>query len=178
MTVAAVAMTYYVVFRPHDGFHGYSWWWTIGHDHAVSEYFIGTVLGALIYFGGLGCALLLGVRSLFPSGEKLHCDRSQLTVSKIPWISFRGRWTTHVFSLAQVSEMKYGLIRRGTARDPSIYGILFLVDGNRRKILRRIGAPEAARLLRGIKKLGLDVPHDPDILPRMQMALEDRRSKP
>jgi hypothetical protein len=174
MAVLAAAWMYYAVFRPH---HGYAVWWTLTHERASSRYFIETAVAILLNLILSGYILALGVRSLFPSGEKLRCDYSQLIVSKIPWVSFRGRWTTRVFSLAEISQMEYEVLRRGTARDPSVYGIRFLADGKVQKILSRIEAPEASHLLRGLERLGLDIRHDPDTLAKIQETLGDRRSR-
>ena len=174
MGVLAVTWMYLAVFRPHDG---YTAWWAFRHERVSSRYFIEAAIATLFHLIFSGFLLALGVRSLFPSGEKLHGDRSQLIVSKIPWVSFRGQWTTHAFSLAEISQMQYGVLRRGTARDPSVYGIRFLANGKVQKIIRRIEAPEASHLLRGLERLGFDVRHDPNMLARIQETLGDRRSR-
>jgi hypothetical protein len=170
IAVPAAAWVYYAVFRPHDG---YSLWWVLRYDRARD--FIEAAAATLFHLVLSGGALALGVRSLFPSGEKLHCDHSQLTVSKIPWLSFRGRWLTRVFSLADISQMEYGILQRGTASNPSIYGLRFLANGRAQKALSRLEAPEASHLLRGLEGLGVDVRHDPDMLARIQETLGERR---
>jgi hypothetical protein len=177
MIALATALMYFIVFLPLHPHDGNTAWYVLRHERVSSGYFIEAAIMTLLFWVLCGFILAAGVRSLFPSGEKLHGDCSQLIVSKIPWVNFRGRWTIRVFSLAEVSQMEYGILRRGTAKVPSVYGIRFYANGKVQKILSWIEAPEASHLLRGLKRLGYDVRHDPDMLARIQMTLGDRRSR-
>lgn len=173
----AAALMYFVAFLPLHPHDRYTMWYVLRHERVSSRYFIEAAIETLLICALWGFILAVGVRSLFPSGEKLHGDRSQLTVSKIPWANFRGRWMIRAFSRAEILQMEYGILRRGTAKSPSVYGIRFLAGGKVQKILSWIEAPEASHLLRGLERLGFNVRHDPDMLARIQMTLGDRRSR-
>jgi hypothetical protein len=147
--------------------------WALRHER--NRNFIEIV--TLFHLGFVAFILVLVIRTLFPSGEKLHCDHSKLVISRIPWINFRGQWITRVFSISQVSQFEYGVLQRGGGRSPAVYGILFLDGDKPQKALSRIEPPEASHLLRGLKRLGVDVLHDSDMLAKIKETLGDRREE-
>jgi len=59
-----------------------------------------------------------------------------------------------------------------------VYGIRFYVNGSKKSIFRgSIEPPEAYRILRGLKSLGLDVASDPKLLSRVKVELWNRKEE-
>jgi hypothetical protein len=116
-----------------------------------------------------------GVRCFLPFGERLHCDRSLLTWSKIPWIGFGNRWVTRTVPPSEISHAHYGLAYRKRGGD--LYGVLLEVGGKRWKLFAGIDSPEANRILNGLKGLGVNVPHDPGMRESIRETLRDRRAQ-
>ncbi len=174
MIALAAAWMYYAVFRVG---HRYTAWWVFKYEAVGSRHFIEAIIGSLLNLALVSFFLAWGVRSLFPSGERLRCDRSQFVVSKIPWINFNGRWTTLSFPLSEVAEVEYVILQRGGGRSPAVYGIRFWADGKRRTALERLEPPEAGHLLRELRRLGVDVWHDPQMRTLINETLGDRREQ-
>ena len=128
-----------------------------------------------IFMGILcGSLFLYGVRQLFPNGEILHCDRSTLTVSKIPWFSLRGKWKIQSFPVADVSNSGFFIHRSGRS---VVSGLRFLASGHKHKIFSGIEAPEADEILKGLAVLGADVDYDYEMRQRVQDSLSARGSQ-
>ncbi|MFZ1086864.1 MAG: hypothetical protein WAN35_18015 [Terracidiphilus sp.] len=149
---------------------GYPGWQQLTNNSKdYSFLFHFSFLFPVVLFTGFSIyCLLFGLRCWFPMGEKLHCDRSTFIVSKIPWINFRGEWKTRSFHLYDVSQIQFIVGR----------GICFVVDDKKEYLFPGIDFPEANRILRGLKKLGIGVYHDPETntLEAIQETLRDRRS--
>jgi hypothetical protein len=150
------------------GPYGHSTLWYLAHHDSVLD------SGAVVFgTGSYILFLLLAIRLVCPAGAILSCDRSQVTTTRIPWYSFTGRWVTHTYNALDVSGfcLKYF----GSGRGGSVYGIRFFVNGSKKTIFRgSIEPPEAYRILRGLKGLGHDVPHDSKLLSRVKLGLLDR----
>jgi hypothetical protein len=149
---------------------GYSNWWRLAHHYSVLDF-----NGLLISTAAFGVFLLMGIRLLRPAGAVLICDRNQVTTTRIPWYSFTGRWVTHTYDALDVSgfRLKVFSSNRGI-----VYGIRFYVNGRKKSIFRgSIEPPEAYRILRGLKSLGLDVAPDPKLLSRVKLGILERQDK-
>jgi hypothetical protein len=114
-----------------------------------------------------------GIRYFLPFGERLHCDRSTLTWSKIPWISLGNRWVTRSISLSEISRASYSIVYRSKG----VYGILLETSGKPWKMFWQLESPEANRILRGLKALGVNVCRDPEMRESIRETLRDRRAQ-
>jgi hypothetical protein len=125
------------------------------------------------FFAALICLFifLIGIRMLFPLGNKLHCDRSTFTVSKIPWKNLHGKWTTSSYPLGEISLVKFGIVYGGRA---TTNALRFNAAGKTQKLFTGIQAPEANKILIGLRDLGVDVPHDPDLKKKVDDTLRER----
>ena len=168
----AVVLFYFIVFGSH---RGYSTWWNLTNEPGSSGDFLNSLIAFVVASGLSGFLLILGLRNFFPSGERLHCDRSTFTVSKIPWFNFHGKWTRHSFSIAEISQLRFAVVR--SSRGNSLCGICCFAHGKQQKLFAGLEAPEASRILRGLKNLGADVCSDPDMLTKVQETLRERRSR-
>jgi hypothetical protein len=121
----------------------------------------------------LAIAFLTGIRHLLPFGERLLCDRTMLTCSKIPWISFGNRWVTRSVPIAEIFRASYGIVYESKG----VYGILIETWGETWKLFWSIDSPEANRILRGLQGLGVNVHHDPEMRLMIRETLRDRRSQ-
>ncbi len=121
----------------------------------------------------LAIFLLTGIRHLLPFGERLHCDRSTLAWSKIPWIGFGNRWVTRSVPLSEIFQASYGIVYKSKG----VYGILIETWSGTWKLFWSIEAPEANRILRGLRGLGVNVHHDPEIREVIRETLRDRKAQ-
>jgi hypothetical protein len=152
--------------------HGNPSSWEVIHDQAKDRDFAPAVLGLIIGVSISGMSLLIGIRVLFPSGDALRCDRSTFTVSEIPWLNLRGKWKSQAYALADISQLQFGVI--SSTKGNTIYGLRFLAAGKRHKIFTGLQAPEANKILQGLRTLGADVPNDPDMHTRIEETLRAR----
>ena len=122
----------------------------------------------------LGIFLLaVGIRYLLPFCERLHCDRSTLTWSRIPWVSFGHRWVSRSIPLSEIVCASYAIVHHSE----SYYGVLLDTDGKQWKMFWGIESPEANHILYGLKGLGVYVPRDPKIRESIRETLRDRRAQ-
>lgn len=154
--------------------NGYSAWWRITHERMTSFYLFDRIFPPAIWL----LISLYGIRFFLPSGEMLHCDGSKLIVAEIPWFSFWGQWNTRTFPIVTISQMELAIWPH---RGKDLYMIRLNVCGNEERIfagvLGGIEAPEAYRLLKGMKALGVDVHLDGDARLLTREAIRDRRTK-
>ena len=128
------------------------------------------LLGIILFAGTLIWAAL---RSLFPSGQSLTCDRSTLTIGRIPSASLRGRWRYESFPIAVVRDLQFAPVAfRGRTL---VQGIRFKVDNSTKKILAGLKSPEAAQILGALVSLGVNIVHDPAMPMMVDMTLSRRR---
>jgi hypothetical protein len=173
VTLWGAVLAYMRLIRPDR--NGYSGWWRLMHDHFTSRFLVdvaipdGMILGMWLFFAALG------IRSFFTSGQMLHCDRSHLTISKIPWLNFNGQWRSRTFPIAAISQLEFAIWP--TRARETYYLIRFWVKGKRQKILAGIEALEAHRILKGLKSLGVDVRHDPERQSLVRESIRDRRAE-
>ena len=97
----------------------------------------------------------LGIRNLFSSGDRLHCDHSTFTISKIAFWSFGDRWVVQSVLPSEVSQARYGVVQSG--RGGRVYGILANVRGKSWKVFSGIDVSDAKRVLQGLNRMGVDV---------------------
>ena len=116
--------------------------------------------------------LILGIRYLLPFGERLHCDHSTLTWSRIPWISFGNRWITRTVPFTEVVGASYAIVYQ----QKNVHGIVLETFDENWKMFWGIEPPEANRILNGLKKLGVNVHHDPEMRSQIRESLKDRRA--
>lgn len=139
-----------------------------GRPHFVSNLIV------LAYFSLFELFLLaVGIRHLLPFGEHLHANRSDLTWSRIPWLSFGNRWVTKSTPLPEISRASYTIVYKSKGT----YGILLETYGESWKMFWGIEAPEANRILRGLNALGVNVHHDPEMRESIRETLRDRRAQ-
>jgi hypothetical protein len=139
----------------------------------------------MLDFGGVVLATaffvplwLFGIRFLCPAGAVLICDRNQVSTSRIPWYSFTEHWVTRTYNALDVSGFRLKYYYWGSSHGRSVYGIRFFVNGITKSIFHgSIEPPEAYRILRGPKNLGLDVSSDPELLPHVKSGLHDREEE-
>jgi hypothetical protein len=117
--------------------------------------------------------LALGVRHLLPFSERLHADRATLIWSRIAWLSFGNRWVTHTIPLSEISRASYAIVYKSKG----IHGVLLETYGENWKAFWGIESPEASRILRGLKALGVNVHHVPELREEIREALRDRRAE-
>jgi hypothetical protein len=151
--------------------NGHNNWWYLAHHYTVLDF--GTVeIGTVVYV----LLLLMGIRLLCPAGAILVCDRNQVTTTRIPWYSFTGHWVTRIYNVLDVSGFRLKFY--GSGRSGNVYGIRFLVNGEKKSIFRgSIEPPEAYRILLGLKSLGMDVGSDPKLLSRVKLELLNRKEE-
>lgn len=117
--------------------------------------------------------LAVGIRYLLPFSERLHCDRSSLTWSRTPWIGFGNRWIKRSIPFAEVVGASYGIAYTPEGRS----GILLETYDKTWKMFWGIESPEANRILHGLKKLGVNVEHDPEMRASIRETMRDRRAQ-
>jgi hypothetical protein len=117
--------------------------------------------------------LAYGVRHLLPFGERLHADRTNFTWSRIRWLSFGQRWTTRSIPISEVVRASYAIVYKSKG----VHGILIETYGDNWKTFWGIEAPEANRILRGLKGLGVNIQHDPEMRESIRETLRDRRAE-
>ena len=173
LTIVSIAVSGWVIYRiwfsPDS--HGYSDWWRLMHHNSVLDIY-GVVMATVF----MGAFLLMGIRLLCPAGAILRSDRNQVTTTRIPWYSFTGHWVTHTYDAIDVSGFQLKFY--GSGKGGNVYGIRFFVNGTTKSIFHgSIEPPEAYRILRGLKSLGLDVPPDPKLMSRVKVGLLDRQDE-
>jgi len=114
-----------------------------------------------------------GVRYCLPFGERLHCDRSTLTWSKIPWVSFGNHWVERSIPMSEILQASYAIVYKSKG----VYGILLDAYGMPWKLFWGIETPEANRILRGLKGLGVKIRQDPEMRESIRETLRDRRAQ-
>jgi hypothetical protein len=102
-----------------------------------------------------GSIFVYGFRYFFPSGDRLHCDRSTFTVSKIAFWSFGNRWKVQSVLPSEVTEARYGVVQSG--RHGKTFGIRVDVCGKSWKVLPGIPASDARTILQGLSRMGVKV---------------------
>lgn len=123
-----------------------------------------------------GCAFLWqAFRWMFPSGESLVCNADTLTIGRIPDYVLTGRWSFQNFPTRSVKQLTFATVRVG--RYGGTPGLIFQVGGKKKKILFGLEAPEAAQVLQGLSKLGVDTVHDPAMPMMIDMVLSRRKSR-
>ena len=129
----------------------------------------------LLIFISLFVATLLwaALRSLFPSGQSLTCDRTTLTIGRIPDASLRGQWKYESFPISAVKELQFASVAFGGQRP--VLGLRFKVDGVTKKILAGLESPEAAQILDALATFGVSVVRDPAMPMMVDMALSRRK---
>jgi hypothetical protein len=168
----AVAGFYWVVL---DSNGRASTWDVLMRYPATDRDFVSAVLCLALVLPLMAAILFMGARTLFPSGELLHCDRSTFTVSRIPWFNLRGKWTTRSYPLPDISQLRFGTIIR--SRGNNFDGLRFSAAGKEQKLFAGLEAPEAHKILKGLHALGVDVLEDPEMRDLVKFALEERSMK-
>ena len=120
-----------------------------------------------------GTLLWAALRNLFPSGQSITCDRSTLTIGRIPHSSLRGQWRYESFPVSTVKELQFASVAFGGQRP--VLGLRFKVDGITKKTLAGLESPEAAQILDALSSLGVNVVRDPAMPMMVDMALSRRK---
>ncbi len=163
-------LAYFGLLRPDQ--NGYSALWRLMHDHLFrvdAGFPFALVFLMWLFFAAMG------VRSIFTSGQMLHCDRSELTISKIPWLNFKGEWQSRAFIPAEVSQLELAI---WPTRSRETYDFVrFRADDETHKILEGITAPAGYRVLKGLKSLGFDAKDISDVRYLAKEAIRDQRAE-
>jgi hypothetical protein len=134
-------------------------------------------LGLLIV-GGVFIAWI-GFRwsaAAWPSDETLHCDQTVLTISRIPYFDFSNRkWKTASYPLRDIKTFRFAVY--ASAKNSSVYGFRFRVNGRKYKTLPGLEAPEAQNILTALQGFGVDVVLDDKLQKKVGEAL-NRRGNP
>jgi hypothetical protein len=141
------------------------WKMAVDSRQGSADFVVGLALGVFL--------LAVGVRHFLPFGERLHCDRSTLTWSKIPWVSFGNRWVTRSIPVTEIVRASYAIVYKSEG----YYGILLETYSKPWKLFWGIESPEANRILRGLKGLGVNILHDPEMRESIRETLRDRRAQ-
>jgi hypothetical protein len=128
-------------------------------------------LAVLILFAGT--ILWTALRSLFPSGQSLTCDRNTITIGRIPRNSFRGQWIYESFPISAVKDMQFTSVAFGGKRP--VLGLRFKVNGETKKILAGLESPEAAQILDALVPFGVNITRDPAMAMMVEMTLSHRK---
>ena len=142
----------------------------------------GGTLVSLLFLAALlipvGYLFLAGVRLFFPGGERIQCDHTTFTYSKIPLVSLRGHWKQTSFPVADVSELMYGVIKFGnpSKNTPDTYGISFFVHDKEYKIFAGLEAGDADEIIKQLRVLGIDVIVNQDMSKLIEAKNENRDS--
>jgi len=172
VVVSGALLAYRLLLRPDR--NGYSNWWRLMHDHFTSRFVNDAVIPICFAFAVWLLFATVGIRNCFTSGQRLHCDRSDLTFAQIPWISFNGKWITRSFPVAVISQMELAVSPDDRANS---FLIRFQVCGMEEKILQGINASDGYRILKGLKVLGVDVHYDPGVRWLAREAIRDQRAE-
>jgi hypothetical protein len=157
--------------------HGRVSIWEIVREGRIANSDFGVAVFGLIVISGFSAIILfLGARTFFASGDSLHCDRSTFTVSRIPWFSLRGKWTTRSYPLSDISQLRFAKILRNRSGD-DFWGLRFLAGGRKQKLFTGLEAPEAHKILKALHVLGVDVLDDPDMRDIVEYTLQERSIK-
>jgi hypothetical protein len=132
-------------------------------------------LMVLVWLSFSACLFWKGLRGLFASGESLTCDAQTLTISRIPEYVLTGRWKSQTFPIKSVRQVSFTVVR--FTRYRTTLGLVFYVDGKKKKTLYGLEAPEADPILQGLSKLGVDTVHDPAMPMMIDMVLSRRKSR-
>ncbi len=105
--------------------------------------------------------------SAYPSDEVFRCDGSTLTISKVRWFDFQNNdnWSTRSYALPEIETMRYKAI--ASARATSIYGLWFKAGGRIERVLPGLEPREADKILKAVKRFGVNVPDDPKLLRKL-----------
>jgi hypothetical protein len=150
-------------------------WKTAINSRPGSSDFVSNVIPFALLLVLNAFLFAVGIRYLLPFCERLHCDRSTLTWSKIPWVSFGNRRVTRSMPVTEIVSASYSIVFKG--RSEHYYGILLETDGKPWKMFWGIESPEANRILLGLKGLGINVLHDPEMREIIRETLRDRRAE-
>jgi hypothetical protein len=144
-------------------------WNNLTNSHWPSFDFVLALFMAILATGLSGSLFLNGVRRFFPLGAWLHCDRSTLTISKVPWFNLQGQWKSQSFPTSNVAEFKF------CVTEQNLYGFRFRAGDCKYEIFIGLEAPEADEILKGLQRLGVDVVRDPSIQEKIDKTQSDRR---
>ena len=139
----------------------------ISNSRPGSATFLGAILLLVLYV----LLLAVGIRYFLPFRERLHCDRSALTWSRIAWLSFGNRWITRSVPFSEITGASYAIVYQG------YFGIVLETYDESWKMFWGIKSPEANRILRGLEKLGVNVHKDREMRELIREELRDRRAE-
>ena len=148
-------------------------WVILANSRPGSPDFMFNAFGAVFVLVVVVVIFAFGVRYCLPFGERLHCDRSTLTWSKIPWVSFGNHWVQRSIPVSEIFRASYAIVYKSKG----VYGILLETYGESWKMFWGIETPEANRVLRGLKELGVNIHQDPAMRESIRETLRDRRAQ-
>ncbi len=91
-----------------------------------------------------------------PSDQRLHCNRSTLTISKVRWLDFQNNdWISRSYTLADISEIRYRRI--ASLRGTSIYGLHLIAEGARERVFPGLDRRTAKKILQALQVFGVKV---------------------
>ena len=157
-------------------FSGKSGQRSIWHNIASAKSPSDWIAPMLILIGGTVSLAWMGFRwagAAWPSDQHFHCDRTALTLARIPYLDFKSRrWNETSFLLADVSRIRFDAY--ASAKGDTIYGLRFRFQQTGHKALPGLEAPEAQKILLALQRLGADVIIDERLQKRVDEAVANR----
>jgi hypothetical protein len=102
----------------------------------------------------------------WPSDETFQCDRSTVSLSRVPWLDFGNKdRETRSYPLAEIRNVRYQAL--ASVRGTAIYGLRFNTGDETQRVLPGLKPHEADRILKALKALGADVPDDPKLIKKL-----------
>ena len=138
------------------GKHGATSLWQDMHAYPTNSFHILFPLALILTLSVLlGWHMARVVAVAYPGAQKLECDRTTLTVSRIRWLDWENKeWISESYQLSDVSRIRFGVIVSG--RGNSTYGLRFRAAGRNYKCFPKLTTREVGKILAGLEALGAD----------------------
>lgn len=159
------------------GKHGAPSMWQEMSKSSIMSGSLWVLLVALIVLDGfLAWLCFRWSAAAWPSDEILRCDRTTLTISRVPYLDFSNRtWVTKSYALRDIRRMRFAVY--ASAKGMSMYGFRFETNGQEHKILPSLEAPEALSILKALQGLGVDAVVDDKLEKKVAETQEMRGSQ-
>jgi hypothetical protein len=138
------------------GKHGATSLWQDMHAYPIDSSRILFPLAIIVIPSVLLCWHISRVVAIaYPGAEKLECNRTTLTISRIRWLDWENKdWISESYQLNDVSRLRFGVIVSG--RGNSTYGLLFRAAGRNYRLFPKLTTHEVGKILAGLEALGAD----------------------
>jgi hypothetical protein len=90
----------------------------------------------------------------YPSDERLDCDRSSITMSRVRWLDIHNsHWETKTYPLSDLTDLRY--VKVASSRGVTIYGLRFRAAGRNERILPGLNTQQAGVILGAMERFGI-----------------------